>query len=151
MGHRQAMQNTLPAMLLHEGVWEGTYRVVDLDGRVIDEHRSRVQCVFPDDGPYAYVQRNLFTWPDGRVFEAKFGGELRGDRLYWDTDRFKGYGWSTLDDVIMLTLDRKDRPGESFTEIIVLAPNGNERARTWHWFKNGALYQRTLCDERRVG
>ena len=151
MGHRQALQNTLPAILLHEGVWEGTYRVVGLDGRVIDEHRSRVQCSFPDDGPYAYVQRNLFTWPDGRVFEAEFGGELRGDRLYWDNERFKGYGWSTLDDVVMLSLDRKDRPGESFTEIIVLAPNGNERARTWHWFKNGALYQRTLCDEHRVG
>ena len=150
MGHRQNMQNALPAMLLHEGVWEGTYRVIDLDGRVIDQHESRVVCLFPDDGPYAYVQKNRFTWKDGRVFEAEFGGELRGDRIFWDTDRFEGYGWATLDDVVMLTLDRKDRPGESFTEIIVLAPDRSHRARTWHWFKKGALYQRTLCDERRV-
>ena len=97
-----------------------------------------------------YVQKNRFTWKDGRVFEAEFGGELRGDRIFWDTDRFEGYGWATLDDVVMLTLDRKDRPGESFTEIIVLAPDRSHRARTWHWFKKGALYQRTLCDERRV-
>jgi hypothetical protein len=144
------MAACMPAMLLHEGNWEGAYRVVDLDGNVIDQHESRVECRFPENGPYAYVQKNHFSWPDGREFHAEFGGELRGDRLYWDTDRFSGYGWATLDDVVMLTLDRKDRPGEKFTEVIVLAPDGSHRARTWHWFRDGILYQRTLCDEQRV-
>ncbi len=150
MSHRDDIAERMPAMLLHEGVWQGVYRVVDLDGNVIDRHDSRVECVFPDDGLWAYVQKNRFTWPDGREFVAEFGGKLRGDRLYWDTDRFSGYGWATHDNVVMLTLDRKDRPGESFTEVIVLAPDGSHRARTWHWFRDGALYQRTLCDEMRA-
>lgn len=150
MGHRDDIKAVMPAMLRHEGVWEGTYRVVDLDGRIVDEHASRVECRFPDNGPYVYAQRNRFTWPDGRVYEAEFGGVLRGERIYWDTDRFSGYGWATQDDVVLLTLDRKDRPGETFTEVIVLAPDGSHRARTWHWLRDGRLFQRTLCDERRI-
>ena len=74
---------------------------------------------------------------------------LEGDRLFWDTPAFRGYGWTTLDDVRLLTLDRKDVPDASFTEIIVLG-DANNRARTWHWFRDGRLYQRTLCDEWRV-
>ena len=47
----------------------------------------------------------------------------------------------------MLRLERKDVPGASFTEVIVLGGDGKSRARTWHWFIDGELYQRTLCDE----
>ena len=50
----------------------------------------------------------------------------------------------------MLTLDRKDEPGVSFTEMIMFAPNRDYRARTWHWFRGGRLLKRTLCDEGRV-
>ena len=141
----------MPAMLRHEGVWEGTYRHVDLDGRVVDEHASRVECVFPDAGPFAYIQKNRFMWTDGRVVELEFGGELKDERIWWDTDRFSGFGWQTHDDVVLLSLDRKDEPGVTFTEVIVLAPDPAHRARTWHWFRDGRLYQRTLCDERRTG
>ena len=104
----------------------------------------------PDDGPFAYVQRNLFTWNDGREYRVEFGGELRDGRIWWDTERFSGYGWATRDDVVLLTLDRKDEPGSSFTEVIVLSPDGEHRARTWHWFRDGRLLKRTLCDEHRV-
>lgn len=50
----------------------------------------------------------------------------------------------------MLKLDRKDIPGAYFLEVIILSENNIDRARTWHWFKDGQLFQRTLCDERRV-
>ena len=150
MSHRAQIERVMPAMLLHEGVWEGTYRIVDLEGRVTDQYASRIECMFPDDGPFAYLQKNHYTWDDGRTMQLEFGGEIRGDRLYWDTERFSGYGWATDDDIVLLTLDRKDEPGVSFTEMIVLAPNRNHRARTWHWFRDGKLFQRTLCDERRV-
>ena len=128
----------------------GRYRHIDTDGVLLDEHETRVECVFPETGPYAYVQRNRFEWPDGRTREVEFGGVLEGDRIFWDTDTFAGYGWTTRDGVILLTLDRKDLPDASFTEIIVLGPGGDDRARTWHWFRDGALFQRTLCDERRL-
>ena len=150
MGNREALEKLMPAMLLHEGTWEGSYRFVDLDGNTTDQYSSRVICSFPDDGPYAYMQKNRYVWDDGRTAEFEFGGEIRGDRLWWDTDRFSGYGWTTDDDIIMLTLDRNDEPGVSFTETILLAPNRDYRARTWHWFRDGRLFQRTLCDEHRV-
>ena len=150
MGHREELEQRMPAMLLHEGVWEGTYRFIGLDGGVTDQYASRIECIFPDEGPYAYVQRNHYAWDDGRTFEMEFGGTLEGNRIYWDTDRFSGYGWTTDEDILMLTLDRKDEPGVSFTEMIMFAPDRNHRARTWHWFRDGKLFQRTLCDEHRV-
>ena len=150
MGQRDKLEDRMPALLLHEGVWEGTYRIVSRDGELIDAYASRIECIFPDDGPWVYVQKNRYRWPDGRVFETEFGGELHGDRIWWDTDRFSGYGWTTCDDIVMLTLDRKDNPGESFSEMITLAPNRDYRARTWQWFRDGKPFQRTLCDERRV-
>ncbi len=150
MGQRVTLNDILPAMLRHEGTWEGIYTTVDTSGAVTDSHRSRVICEFPDDGPFVYVQKNRFDWENGQSFETEFGGVLEGDRIRWDNDRFTGYGWVTRDDLVLLTLDRNDRPGEHFTEIIVLSPDGRSRGRTWHWFRDGELYQRTLCDERRV-
>ena len=150
MGHRAELKKRMPALLLHEGTWTGTYRFINQDGKLIDEYESRIECVFPDDGPWVYVQKNFYEWPDGRVFETEFGGELKGDRIWWDTDRFSGYGWTTHDDIVMLTLDRKDNPGEQFSEMILLGADRNYRARTWQWFRDGRPFQRTLCDERRV-
>ena len=95
-------------------------------------------------------KRNQFTWPDGRDYRVEFGGECRGDRIYWDTEDFAGYAWETDDGVILLNLDRKDDPGANFVEMIVMGAGGRHRARTWHWFKAGRLFQRTLCDESRV-
>jgi hypothetical protein len=34
--------------------------------------------------------------------------------------------------------------------MITIGETGDHRARTWHWFKHGRLYKRTLCDERRI-
>lgn len=147
MSNRSELTATLPALLRHEGLWRGRYRTIDLDGQLVDEHESEVECVFPEQGPYHYLQRNAFTWRDGRTKHLEFGGELRNSRIYWDTETFRGYGWCTDDDVVLLTLERKDVADATFTEIIVLGDNGRSRARTWHWFRSGELYQRTLCDE----
>ena len=35
-------------------------------------------------------------------------------------------------------------------EMIQIADNAKTRARTWQWFKNHILFQRTLIDENRV-
>ncbi len=147
--NRDQIAAAMPALLAHEGVWTGTYRTIDLDGRTIDRHSSRVECLFPESGDHHYVQRNRFTWADGRRREVEFGGALQDDRLVWDTETFSGYAWCSRDGVVLLTLDRKDLPNTSFTEIIVIGAEGNNRARTWHWFRDGVLFERTLCDERR--
>ena len=137
----------MPSILQHEGIWQGEYQHIDRDGKIIDRHASRVECVFPAMGDEVYIQKNHFSWDDGREQKVEFGGVLRDDRIFWDTPTFSGYGWEAGPAIFLLELDRKDVAGASFTEIIVLGASGKHRARTWHWFKDGRCYQRTLCNE----
>lgn len=150
MSNRAALFAAMPAMAGHEGRWDGVYTHLAVDGALLDRHRTETLCAFPDSGPFAYIQHNLLSWDDGRSATFEFGGRLEGRRLAWDTDRFSGYGWETDGGVIMLRLDRKDVPGSFYVEMITLAPDGQSRARTWQWFRDGAPWKRTLCDEGRV-
>ena len=144
------LAGVMPAMLRHQGTWSGIYRHVDPGNNELDRHKATVECIFPTSGPYAYVQKNHFTWQDGREYQATLNGVLRDGKLWWDTETFDGCGWETEFGLILLNLNRKDEPGANFYEIICLGEDGNHRARTWHWFKDGQLIKRTLCDEQRV-
>ncbi len=146
-GNRAALAAAMPAMLRHEGEWDGWYRDFDLDGRLLDERRVATLCVFPDEGEHHYIQHNTLRWSDGREAEYRFGGRLEGDHLLWRTDRFEGYGWQTRDDTLMLRLDRLDVANAYYLEMISIAPDDATRARTWQWFKDGKPWKRTLCDE----
>ncbi|MEO0981016.1 MAG: hypothetical protein AAFX03_00020 [Pseudomonadota bacterium] len=145
-------KDLFPATRAHEGVWEGTYTHLNAAAEVEDRHRSRVVCEFPDDGgPVFYRQHIRFEWEDGRVREDVFEGAPRAGRLWYDTPTFSGSSWETHDGLILLNLARKDEPGANFFEVIAMGEGGRRRARTWHWFRDGALYRRTLCDEARIG
>lgn len=150
MSNRVALAAVFPSILRHEGVWTGIYTHLDEQAAIVDRHEAEVRCEFPEHGPFAYVQHNRFRWPDGREQTARLDGELRGERLWWDTPAFHGWAWETREGLILLDLERKDDPGARFYEIIVTAPDGKTRARTWHWFREGRLFKRTLCDERRA-
>ena len=145
-----ALAEAMPALERHRGTWEGVYRHLDADGKLVDEHRTVVRCAFPDSGPYPYIQRNLFIWADGREVRTELPGTLRDGKLWWDVDTFHGYSWETHDGILLLNLARKDEPGANFVEMIAIGDTGEYRARTWQWFKHGRLYRRTLCDERLV-
>lgn len=136
-------------MLKHEGIWTGWYTHMDEQGNIVDKHKSRVECVFPIEGEVVYIQKNRFEWDDGRSFSSEFPGVIKNEKIYWDTDTFCGYGWES-ENCILLELERKDDPAASFTEIIILGENENQRVRTWHWFKDGVCFKRTLCNEARV-
>ncbi|MEP2779251.1 hypothetical protein [Parasphingorhabdus sp.] len=41
-------------------------------------------------------------------------------------------------------------PHLPLNEMICLEPKGNRRSRVRQWFKNGRLFKRTLCRERRI-
>ena len=150
MSNRAALARVFPSILRHEGRWHGTYVHLDADANLIDRHDTEVVCEFPDTGPFAYIQHNRFRWADGRESTARLEGELRGERLWWDAATFSGWAWETREGLILLDLERKDDPGARFYEIIVTAPDGQSRARTWHWIKDGRLFKRTLCDEQRA-
>lgn len=147
---RHMLAKAMPALFAHEGLWDGVYRHLDAGGQLIDQHRMRTRCEFPATGEVAYIQHNHLIWPDGRENRLSFGGVFRDGRLWWDTDRFHGHGWETFDNVLMLTLHRKDEPGVRFTEMIQISDDGESRARTWQWFRDGTPFKRTLCDEKRV-
>ncbi|MFC7293050.1 hypothetical protein [Hirschia litorea] len=141
----------MPTMAKHAGIWEGIYTHIDVDANVIDRHKTRVVCEFPTEGEHVYIQHNHFMWEDGREYKARLPGVYRDGRLWWDLDTFHGSSWETDEGLIMLDLDRKDDPGANFYEIIALGKTGQHRARTWHWFKDGKLFKRTLCDETKIG
>ena len=150
MNNRAALATAMPAMLAHEGWWDGWYRHLDCDGTLIDAHKVKTHCEFPESGDCHYIQHNWLSWDDGRTATYEFGGTLRGDRLFWDTDRFSGYCWQTSEATLMLKLDRVDEPGAYYIEMINFAPDGQGRMRTWQWFRDGRPWKRTLCDEWRI-
>ena len=140
----------MPLLAKHEGEWEGVYMEVDPDGNVIDRHRSHLTCTFPESGPYPYYQINKYTWDDGRTEEHHFPAAYRDGRIWWDTDRIAGYAWEADAKTVMLYWERKGMPGTTLYEMIQLSDDGQQRTRTWHWFKDGVLQKRTLVKERKV-
>ena len=54
-----------PAHRAHLGIWEGTYRHVDLQAQEEELIQSRVVCEFPEDAVF-YRQTIELTHPDGR-------------------------------------------------------------------------------------
>lgn len=147
---RTQLAATLPGILLHEGTWQGEYRHLNEQGELLDVHWAQVICEFPESGEWAYVQHNLFRWPDGREVRMTLPGRLQGNKLVWDVPTFSAHAWDGGGGVILLHVVRKDEPGVYFIEAIVANAPATERARTWHWFKDGTLIRRTLCHERKV-
>lgn len=145
------LKSQLPVLARHEGVWDGYYRYFDADGNKTDEHRSRLLCRFPDDD--TYHQTNLYYWSDGRHETRDFPTRVEDGRLIFYTEID---GWAadepldTAHRTVLLNWRRRDDPSLYLYEMIQISDCGTARARTWHWFKDDRLFQRTLVDERRV-
>ena len=144
-----SIRDEMPLLARHEGEWKGTYIHIDAEGHILDQHASHLSCEFPQDGPYPYFQTNRYTWADGRSEEIKFPATYHDGKLWFDTERIKGYAWEVDDKTILLTWVYTTEPENYLYEMIQLSPCGNHRARTWHWFKDGQLFKRTLIKEER--
>jgi len=145
-----------PLLARHEGVWDGVYRYFDAAGNKIDEHRSRLVCRFPDSGQHGYHQTNYYSWADGRTdlrdFPANAGPT--GDKIIFDSELIDGWAadvqLDTAARTTMLYWERRSEPGIYLYEMIQISDDGQSRSRTWHWFRAGVLFQRTLIDEHKV-
>ncbi|WP_129645123.1 DUF3598 domain-containing protein [Peristeroidobacter agariperforans] len=150
MGIREEM----PLLARHEGVWDGVYTYYNAAGVKIDEHRSRLFCRFPDNGPYLYHQTNYYTWDDGRTDVRDFPATYADKRVWWDNDLIKGWAAEVpLDQnhrTVMLYWQRQGDPSLYLYEMIQIADDGRSRCRTWHWIRNGLLETRTAIQERLV-
>ena len=144
------IKKEMPLLARHEGVWEGTYTFIDPNAKVIDKHRSRVTCSFPDDGEVPYFQLNEYTWDDGKTERIEFPATYKDGKIWFDTERINGFCWEVDDHCIVLHWVYVQDPSITLYELIHLDDSGTKRTRTWHWLKDGACFQRTLIDERRV-
>lgn len=149
------MRKEMPLLARHEGEWEGEYIYVDAAGKEIDRHRSHLSCTFPTHGEFPYVQINRYIWADGRKEVIDFPAKYADGRIWWDTDRITGWATSVSEDLegrtTMLNWVRKDMPDIYLYEMIQISADNQKRSRTWHWFRNDELYQRTIITERRIG
>jgi hypothetical protein len=146
MGIREEM----PLLVRHEGEWVGTYTITDAEGNILDRHQSHLICSFPHEGEYPYVQTNIYTWPDGRREELSFPATYHDGKIWFDTERIKGFAWEVDPITIILTWTYSFDPAKALYETIQISPDGNHRARNWQWFEHGELVKRTLIKEKRL-
>ncbi len=144
------LQKEMPILARHEGRWQGTYVHMDSGGKIIDQHKSVLTCDFPTKGDFPYYQVNRYHWADGRNEELHFPGLYRDHRIWWDNERIKGCAWEIDHRSVMLTWVRKDSPDSYLYEMIQISDDNSKRVRTWHWFTNDQLVQRTLINEKRA-
>jgi hypothetical protein len=141
----------MPVLARHQGEWMGTYTLVDTTGKILDVHQSHLSCQFPEHGDYLYYQINRYTWDDGKKEEHQFPGTYQDKKLWFDTERIQGKAWEIDDSTVILWFGYKQFPPDMYLyEMIQISPDNNYRARTWHWFQNHQIYQRTLIQEERV-
>jgi hypothetical protein len=79
-----------PTHRAHLGVWEGTYRHIDLLAHEEELIQSRMVREFPDSGDVFNRQTIALTHPDGGVTHASINSVDRGDHLWFDTPAFIG-------------------------------------------------------------
>ena len=152
----QTFKQQFPLLARHEGVWDGFYRYYDADGNKTDEHRSRLLCRFPDSGEYGYHQTNYYSWADGRTDLRDFpaNADATGEKIVFDSELIDGWAadvkLDTAARTTMLYWERRNEPGIYLYEMIQISDDGQSRSRTWHWYRAGVLFQRTLVDEKKV-
>lgn len=151
---KNEVQQMLPQLSKHEGVWDGWYRHYDPNGKLIDEHQSRLVCRFPDDGPLPYHQTNFYSWADGKREARDFPAEVRDGRMWFDNELITGWaaevGLDEFNRTVMLYWKRKGDDDLYLYEMIQLSDDGQARHRVWHWYRAGRIVSRTLIDEARV-
>lgn len=142
----------MPLLVRHEGVWEGTYTFIAPTLEVLDRYDFRIRVSFPDDGQggRTYRQESDYRWPDGRTQSLVFEGTLGDGGLRFDNGRIQGRMRELDETTLYLAFGFTAEPEVEVCEMIQLSADGQHRARTWHWFRNGKLFQTTLVDERRA-
>ena len=150
------IKQDMPGLARHEGVWEGVYRHVDPLGELVDVHKSRLICRFPETGDHPYHQTNIYEWDDGKreVREYQTAYVDGSKELIFLNDLIDGWAREVPVDnfgrTLMLWWQRPDMREIYFYEMINTSDCGRHRSRTWQWFKDGQIFRRTLIDEHKV-
>jgi hypothetical protein len=146
MGIREDM----PVLARHEGEWHGTYTYLGEHDEIVDQHASVLRCTFPDADDHDYFQTNDYTWADGKTEHHEFPAIYRDRAIHFDTERIKGQCWEIDERCLVLHWVYQADTDVYLYELIHLDDGGKNRTRTWHWFRDGVCFQRTLIAERKV-
>jgi len=156
--------DTMPLIASQAGVWEGNYLHLDANNKEIDRHQSRLVCRLFDNNKgrnkneARITQSNIYTWSDGTQEIRYFEAFLAGNRFVLKNDLIDGW-MATLDQdtntcqtgsTIFVQWTRPSEPGFHYYEMITVADDGLSKNRTWHWYRNNELFQRTVVNERRI-
>jgi len=140
----------MPLLARHAGVWEGEYTHLAPDLAVQDRLSFRILVEFPEDSSAAYRQTSHYWWPDGRTEALRYEGNYRDGCVVFDTGRIHGACREVDDRTLYLRFAFNADPSGYVCEMIQLSADGRHRARTWHWFRQDALWRITLVREGRV-
>ncbi len=148
------LRTAMPILARQEGVWEGVYRYYDEQGRLVDEHQSRLVCRMPKDGALDYHQTNHYRWVDGRVETRQFPAMYRDGRIWFQNELIDGWAAEVPLDAfkrtLMLYWVRKGEPDTYLYEMIQIDDAARQRTRVWQWIREGRIRMRTLIDEQKV-
>ena len=152
----QQVRERLPVLARHEGVWDGMFRRVDADGRIVEEFSSRIIKRFlPDEfWPMIYHQTNMYDLPDGtkQVIDTK--GKYDDGKVWFESARVDGWQLDDPSDpfnrTVFLYMVYKSDPNQYVYEMINISDDGKNRTRMTQFLQDGKTTKRTLIDEHLV-
>jgi len=143
----------LPTLAAQMGVWEGTFRRYDAEGRLREAFASTVvQRLEAREGRWHYSQTSLFPEAADGPKRIEASGWIEGGRLRFESDRLSGWAMDIPDapGTTVLLLESRDGSNLRMQEISQLVEEGRRRFRTTQTLREGQLLSRTHMEERRT-
>ena len=148
-------RSSAPDMARQQGVWKGTFRRYDADGKLTAEFPSEIIArVISKDGKQVFHQTNRYS-PAGaaqQVIESY--GEIRDGRIWFENERLSGWSMDIPADAsgrgAVVVMDYKDGSGQYVYEIVARSQDGKSRSRATQYLKDGKIQRRTLIDEVKI-
>jgi hypothetical protein len=144
-----------PHIARQAGVWRGTFRRYDADGRLAEEFPAEITMrVIPGDGRLLYHQTNVYRPPGKPPETLENFGEVRDGKIHFGNDRLDAWKMDVPGDSsgrsAVLLMDYKDGSGMYMHQIVSLSDDGRFRSRTAQYLVKGRIVRRTLIDEEKL-
>jgi hypothetical protein len=143
----------LPALARQMGVWQGTFRRYDAEGRLRDTFASTVvQRLEAREGRWHYSQTSLFPLAASGPRRIEASGEIQNGRLHFQSERLGGWAMDVAEapGTSVLLLASTDGSNLQLQEISQLVEGGRRRFRTTQTLQGGRLLGRSHIDEEKA-
>jgi 2-C-methyl-D-erythritol 4-phosphate cytidylyltransferase len=143
----------LPALAQQMGLWEGTFRRYDAEGRLRDTFASTVvQRLEAREGSWHYSQTSLFPEAAEGPRRIEATGRMEGGRLWFQSERLDGWAMDVPEapGTTVLLFESRDGSNLRVQEISQLLEGGRRRLRTTQTLQDGRLLSRSHIDEHKT-